>query len=520
MRRIPVRNIIVPLTAAAVLLAGCGHKAGSGGGDQAAGKPGGSEAVPVDVATVSLGNISQTIPVTGSLAALQDIQLSVKQTGRVTNVTVREGDAVRAGQVIIQQDTSDLEANVRQAQATLASDEVKVSQAITAYQIQVTQAKQNVINAQAALDQYRQAYLKTKRGNRPQEILQSESSVLQAKANLDNAKITLDRNKSLYAQGAVAKSDLDTAQTTYDVDVAQYQNAQQAYSLEKEGSRQEDIAAAYNQVQQQETNLKNQIANLKDVSSKRDDILAAQATVVQAKAAVSYDQIQVQNSTIVSPINGIVAARTVDPGQVVGPGTNLLRIVNIASVYYQPTIPETELQQTGVGKSVDVQVDAFPGRTFAGKVVAIYPAANTSNRNFSLRVNVPNPDNSLRPGMFARGQVVTQAANGVPVVPATALVPDSNDSGFVPNSSSNEPITFGTLTPPSHVMLIDSHNYARERHVKVGITTMDKVQIVSGLQAGDRIVTTGQQTLKDGDKVAIQNEGSKAPNSPMTQARN
>jgi len=502
---------VLPLLAVSCLvITGCGKK----GGDEAAGgdKPGAqaAEAVPVDVTPVTVGTIAQTIPITGNLAALQDVQLSAKQAGRVISVAAREGDPVRAGQLIVQQDTSDLVANLRQAQANVLSAQAKVSQAFTSYQIQVTQAKQGVLNAQATLRQAQQTYLKTQRGSRPQEVLQSESSVLSAKANLDNAATNLKRQQTLYQQGAVAKADLDTAQTTYDVDLAQYKNAQAALSLTKEGNRQEDIAGALEQVRQQQTNLKNAIANQKLIASKRDDIVAAQAAVAQMKAVVTYDQVQIQNASIYSPISGIVASRSIDPGQIAAVNANLIRVVNLNTVYYQPTISETDITQTGVGKVVNVQADAIPGKTYTGKVVAVYPAANAADRNFSLRVNVVNSDQALRPGMFARGSVITKSAKNVPVIPATALIPDSAGSGFTSNTSSNEAITQGTLMPPSHVVVVGPNNRAQMRKVQVGIADVNNVQILSGLKPGDRVITRGQQALKDGDQVAVQNNNSSA----------
>ena len=143
---------------------------------------------------------------------------------------------------------------------------------------------------------------------------------------------TLNRNKSLFAQGAIAKSDLDTAQTNYDVQVQTYKNAQESLSLTREGSQTEDIAAAQALLQQQQANLNTAIANQQQVQVRQQDILAAQDAVRQARAAVqqqeatlAFNQQQVANAFIRSPINGIVAAREVEPGQVASPGTNLMR---------------------------------------------------------------------------------------------------------------------------------------------------------------------------------------------------
>jgi HlyD family secretion protein len=496
--------------------AGCGskqdaqkdHKPGIG-------DPGGS--VPVQVAPVQSGTIAAAVPVTGNIQALADVQLSARAAGRVLAVNFREGQVVRAGQVVVQQDTTDLQANVRQARANIAQAEAnvssniaKVSQARTNYTLQVQTAKQAVAQAKAQVANAKQNYLKIKRGSRPQQVLQGQSQVALAKANLDNAQTILTRNQSLFAQGAIAKSDLDTAQTNYTVQVETYKNAQQSLSLTREGSQTEDIGAAQAQLQQQQAGLNTAIANQQQVQVRQQDILAAQDAVRQAKAAVqqqeatlAFNQQQVANAYIKSPIDGIVAAREVEPGQVASPGTNLMRVVGLGSVYYEPTISETDFASTHVGNSVTVQVDALPGKSYQGKISSVYPAASATNRVFSLRVTVANPNNELRPGMFARGSIITRIARNVPVVPATALVPLASQQGFQANESSDEPIAAGTQTAAQQVVVVGPNNTAQPRPVKIGIQNQQQAQITSGLQAGEKIVIVGQQGLKRGDKLTI-----------------
>jgi len=496
--------------------AGCGkkqdaqkdHKPGIG-------DPGGS--VPVQVAPVQSGTIAASVPVTGNIQALQDVQLSARAAGRVIAVNFREGQVVRAGQVVVQQDTTDLQANVRQAQANIrqaeanvSSNQAKVQQARTNYTLQIQTAKQAVAQAKAQVASARQNYLKVKRGSRPQQVLQGQNQVLLAKANLDNALTVLTRNKNLFAQGAIAKADLDTAQTNYDVQVQTYKNAQESLSLTREGSQTEDIAAAQAQLQQQQASLNTAIANQQQTQVRQQDILQAQDAVRQAQAAVqvqqqtlAFNQQQVANAFIKSPINGIVAAREVEPGQVASPGTNLMRVVGLGSVYYEPTISETDFAATGVGNSVTVQVDALPGKSYPGKVSAVYPAASATNRVFSLRVTVSNPNNELRPGMFARGSIITRVARNVPVVPATALVPLASQQGFQANDSSDAQIASGTQTSAQQVVVVGANNTAQPRPVKVGIQNQQQAQITSGVQTGEKIVIVGQQGLKRGDKLTI-----------------
>jgi len=493
--------------------AGCGKKQDAAR-KPGIGDPGGS--IPVQVAPVQTGTIASTVAVTGNIQALQDVQLSARAAGRVLAVNFREGQIVRAGQIIVQQDTTDLAANVNQAkanilqaQANVSSNQAKVFQAQTNYTLQVQTAKQAVAQARAQVASARQNYLKIKGGSRPQQILQGKSQVALAKANLDNAQTVLTRNQSLFTQGAIAKADLDTAQTNYAVEVQTYQNAQQALSLTQAGAQTEDVAAALAQLQQQQANLNTAIANQQQIQVRRQDVLQAQDAVRQAQAAVqvqqqtlAFNQQQVANAFIRSPINGIVAAREVEPGQVASPGTNLMRIVGLGSVYYEPTISETDFASTGVGNAVTVQVDALPGKSYSGKVSAVYPAASATNRVFSLRVTVANPG-ELRPGMFARGSIVTRVARNVPVVPATALVPLASQQGFQPNQSSNEPIAAGLQTAAQQVVVLGPNNTAQPRPVKIGIQNQQQAQITGGLQPGEKIVVVGQQGLKSGDKLTI-----------------
>ena len=235
--------------------AGCGKKQDAqrkpGIGD-----PGGS--VAVQIAPVQSGTIAASVPVTGNIQALQDVQLSARAAGRVVAVNFREGQVARAGQIVVQQDTTDLEANVKQAEANIlqaeanvSSNQAKVSQAKTNYTLQVQTAGQAVAQAKAQVANARQNYLKVKGGSRPQQVLQGKSQVILAKANLDNAQTILTRNKTLFAEGAIAKADLDTAQTNYAVQVQTYQNAQQSLSLTQAGAQTVDIAAAHAQLQQQ-----------------------------------------------------------------------------------------------------------------------------------------------------------------------------------------------------------------------------------------------------------------------------
>jgi HlyD family secretion protein len=486
-----------------VTLAGCGKKTAGGG----KGKNAGPTITPVTVTNVKLGTVEQTVPVTGNLEALQDVSLAARVTARVVAVNAREGDQVRAGQVLVQQDTTDLEETVRQAQANVQNLDAQLAQAKTNYQIEVNQAKQAVLKDQAGVAAAQYNYSKVKQGNRKQQVLQSQASVQQAKANLDNADITLKRNQALFQQGAIARADLDTAQTTYTVDLQLYKNAQASLSLTKAGNYPQDIAYAAEQTKEAVATLQNDVANLQTIAVRKQQIAAAQAAVTQAQATVAYDQRQVSYATITSPIDGRVATRATEPGQIASTSASVMRVVNVRTMYYEPTISETDLAQTSVGDTVQVNVDALPGKNYSGKVVAIYPAASTTNRVFTLRVDIDDPNYELRPGMFARGGLVTEVHRNVVVVPVAALVPLQSSLDAEANQGSDGVATGGTTLPSQQVFLVGPDNKAVAQTVNLGIVTATTAEVTSGLKAGDPLITTGQDQVQTGQVVNVVGTG-------------
>lgn len=502
--RIAAAMLALPLVSAAV--AGCGHKPGAGGGGHGGSGRGGGpdQPVPVQAVSVQLGTISRSVSITGNIAALEDSTLSARVAGRISAVYVREGDAVHAGEVLVQQDTTDLEATVHNAQAQVANAQSLYAQAQTNYQIQVVQARANVQNAQAAVRAAQFAYSKAKQGSRPQQVLEGQSSVEQAQANMQNAGVTLKRDQYLYSQGALAAADLDTAQTNYTVAVQQYNNAKAALSLTVEGNYAQDIATAREQVKEAQTALTNQIANENQVLLHKQQIQAALSQIAAAKATLAYDQEQVGYATITAPFNGIVAARTAQPGQVASPGTALVEVVNVSTAYFEPTISEEFFADVSVGNLVEVRSDALPGRVFNGHVAAIFPSANATSRVFSLRVDIPNPDNALRPGMFARGRLQTVVHHNVVVVPVTALMAQQQN-GLAINTTSQGTATGETRMPQQQVMLVGPGNKAISQPVKVGIVSGNNAEIVSGLKPGETLITTGAGLLQPGQPIRVIN---------------
>lgn len=457
-------------------LSGCAQRAPVNPAQEAA-----APATAVAVVSARTGDIPFTISVTGSLQALDDVTVSAKVPGKIANVFVREGDAVRAGQVVVQQDTSDLEAQVRQAEAALQSARARLKQAETALALQPTQNETSLRQAEAALEAARARLRALETGARRQERQQMEQQVASAKANLDNAQSNLERIRRLYQQDAVSKQQVDAAQTAYDIALAQYRTAQEQLSLVQEGVRQEDLDAQRALVKQAEEAVRLAKTGDLQLRVRQDEVNAAKALVAQAEAGLLYARQQYESAFIRSPINGTVAMRAAQPGQMAGGGTPLMRIVNVNSIFFEANVSETDVRHVRVGQPVTVTVDAYPGRTFRGTVSRVYPVGSEGSRSFVVRVDMRNEGGVLKPEMFARGEILVDVHRNVVLIPKDAILTQDG----------------------KQVVFVVKEGVARRVVVQTGYINGLNAE-VSGIPAGAQVVVQGQENLREGDKVRVE----------------
>jgi RND family efflux transporter MFP subunit len=473
------RGSLLPLAVAAVALiaSGCGKR-----GNGAAGQPAANTATPVRVATAKRETVTNTVPVTGSLAALQSVDLSPKVSARVVAVAGREGTPVTRGQIVVQQDTADLARQVQQAEANLQSARAQLAQAETNLILQRTDSATAVQNAKAGLAAAQANLALAKQPQRTEQIRQAEIAVEQAQANYDRAVADRKRYEYLVKEGAAAQATLDQYVTTEAVQRANLDNAKQSFQMAQIGGRTESIRASQEQMRQSQIALQQAKSNVQQIRVKEDAVRQARAAVAQNEAALAYQKQQLVDASIVSPIDGVISDRKTEPGQMAAPSTTVLTIVALNTVFFEAQVPETSLATLVQGQPVNVRVDAFGGKVFPGKVARIHPTGSTSSRTFVVRVEIPNTQKELRPGMFARGEVVTERREGI-VIPKDALV--ASDNGFA-------------------VFVAENGGRAVRRTVQVGIQTPETSEILSGVKDGEQVVVAGQDALKDGSQIQVQ----------------
>ncbi len=451
-------------------------------------------ATQVGIVSASLGTIAETVDVTGPLVAQNDVTVSVKANGKLVAVLVREGDLVRQGQLLAQQDTVDLQnqllvqrANLESAKTKLSQAEAQLRQSRTNLKLTDDQTLSAVRQAQAALDSAIQQQRITKIGAREQERKQAQETVLSAKADRDKARSDLKRYQDLYRQQAVSAQQLDQTQAAADSAEARYNTAVQAQSLTLEGARPEEIRRAQLSVDQARQTLITAKANRSQVNLRQADIANAQATVDAARAGIQQAQANVRiaqqaiaDAEIRSPINGVVAERKAEPGQQLSTAKgDVLRLVDLNSIYFDASLSETQYSRVQVGQPVAVNIYALPGKTFSGKVAKVFPVASAS-RSFTVRVQLINEGNVLRPQMFASSHITVQQKDNVVLIPREAALDVKDGKARV---------------------FVNANGTADERSVNVGISDLKHYEVVAGIRQGDPVVVTGASQIQKGDKI-------------------
>jgi cobalt-zinc-cadmium efflux system membrane fusion protein len=283
------------------------------------------------------------------------------------------------------------------------------------------------------------------------DIDQAEADYLKALADYENARrtsvaevklaqATYDRTKMLYEKTITAGKNLQAAE--HDLEVAK--------------------ALADSSVAGTRAALTAARRHLRILGLKESDV---DALVNKPDLAAVF--------SLTSPIGGIVVERNATIGATVGTDANLFKIIDISRVWIDANVFEKDLERVRRGQEVKVSVPAFPGSSFSGKVILVSSVVDPETRTVKVRTEVPNPDNKLKPDMFANVEIITDVHRTAISIPQSALL---NDGGQT-------------------VVFVATGSDYQKRTVTAGIQSNDRVEILDGLQTGDKVVVKGNYLL-------------------------
>jgi membrane fusion protein (multidrug efflux system) len=224
------------------------------------------------------------------------------------------------------------------------------------------------------------------------------------------------------------------------------------------------------------------------------------------RAAYEAANIQLSYTRIVAPVDGVIAERSIKIGNLVQANQNLFRIVGMNPLQAVLNVPERQLGILKAGQAVQLEADALPGKKFAGSILRIAPVVDPASGTFRVTCQFRDASAVLRPGMFARIDIVYDQRADALTVPRSALVEeDGQTSVFVvdkappapaPKAEAGKPAAKAAVATPSGFV-------AHRQLVKTGYSDGDKVEIISGLEAGASVITVGRNAVRDGTAVLV-----------------
>jgi HlyD family secretion protein len=397
-----------------VCLAGCAgatrHHRGFGGP--------GVQNVPLS--TAAPATVRPTVQIAGIIAPYQNVSLSSSLSEPTDSVNVIQGDTVRRGEVLAVLDTTDLRAEYEAAEHSAVSADARAAQAKYQAQLSIGQGGDQVGSARAA--------------------------VLQAQAALSQANQDLGRYQALLTGGYISQQQFDQQRTLVDSDrqqVASSQAALRSAELNQRvnGSTQKGLQAA---------TVAAAIADAKSAHAQADQIAA-----------------QIARATIVSPVDGVVVNRNLNPGEYPGSRT-IFTIQQLDPVYAELNASSSQVFLITRGSPVKLDVAGISGASYEGRVSAVLGQVEPGSTNFTVEAIASNPGDRLQSGMAVTGTITLPAVRGIGI-PVSAFLDASHDS----------------------VMIESANGTAEQRPVKE-LGDNGTTAIVSGLAAGTHVVSNGQ----------------------------
>ncbi len=409
--------------------------------------------VPVEVAVAEVGEISRAVEVSGTVSSERTAEVVAKISGRVARVLVADGARVGAGQALVELESADQRLELAQAEAAASAAEARLALVERGARPQERQVVENAV-AQA------QAQVKA-----------AETQVALAQATVRTAEDNLRRHEQLLREGAIAQAQVDQARLQVDQARAQLRAAQAQVEIARTA-----VDSAGQQLE------------IVQAGARDEEVRAARAQLEQARAAVSMVRRRLANTVIRAPFAGRVVGLGVSVGDYVVSGDFAGRSGYVAQVYddrameVEVKVGERDIGLIRKGQPILLHLEGGSGDPVEATVHLITPAADPASRAVTVKLRLGSITPGTVPGIFARGEIVIERRVGVLLVPRAAVL--DGDS------------------PAIRVVTGDT---VQVRPVMVGLSRGDRVEIRSGLVAGEQFVVLGPERFEPGTRVKVVN---------------
>ena len=443
----------------------------------------------VKLQTIKVGMIKDASEVVGTLEAEDAVILKPEIEGRINRILVKEGDRTTKGQTIVTLDNGDWQAELLEAQAQLASLKARLAE------LEAGNRVEDIEEAKARLREAKARLRNAQAGGSLEEIAQAEAQVNAAEASAELAQQRVGRYESLQEQGAISADEYQEYVTEARNAIAELEQAKRRLSqLQKR--RLIDIDELQAAVEREEQNLR------RLQSGPRNEVIAqARADVAEAIAQVRRAEVNVSKTRIVAPITGIVGDIPVEAGDYVGQGDTLTTLTANNVLELNLSIPLEDAPRLRLGLPVEIM--NLQRQTLAtGNISFISPTVTADSQLVLAKATFNGANQALLNRQFIQARIIWQQEQGV-LIPSTAVSRLGGQTFvFVAKQNQSEEENQASLI-------------AEQKQVELGALQGNNYHVISGLTAGEKIVTAGILQLKDGapiQEIGNQNSDFKSNN--------
>lgn len=415
----------------------------------------------VGIVEIQERTLRREIKAPGTVTFLEKAAVTSKVQGRMAQLFVDIGDKVKAGDRLGALETFEIELKLKQTEASV----------------------------QSALSQLRLAESRYKNARRDVDrqingIERAQSDILAAKATFLSARQNLQNKRELYDIGGISENQLKTTYTEYLNAMTRYYQTRKTYAAQLIGYRDQDLADDEIPLPTSAVEKKKAFVDFNTEVDRRQ-VEVARAAYQSALAELESMQLILRESTIVAPLDGVVASRAIEVGEEIKQGEPVFTIVRMDELLVTSGIPEDVLHQVEIGQKVRVSVDAHEGKDFEGAVYKISPVIDIKTRSGEVKIEITNIDTILNPGMFCRISIETGLKENAIAVPVSSVINRVYDD----------------IGQQYGEVFVLQGNMAFKKKVVLGETYGEDIEIVSGLSPGDEVITDKADSLKDGSQV-------------------
>jgi HlyD family secretion protein len=350
---------------------------------------------------------------------LTEVNIGFKTAGQLVELTVREGDAVKQGQVIARLDREQLNAQRDREVAALESAQAQAAQTGTQIEWQRATVAGDVEQKRGDLAAAEAKLAELENGSRPQEKQDAKAAVDAAAAESERTRRDWERAQTLHSNDDISTAQFDQFRKNFESAQAALKSAQEKKALVDAGPRIEQIKAQAAQVERARGALKMAQANNFEIRRREQELGGRRAEANRSKANLALIDTQVHDTVAASPVDGVVLTKAADTGEILAPGTTVVTVGDIDHPWLRGYINETDLAKVKVGSKARVTTDSYPGKIYNGRVTFIASQAEFTPKQiqtkqervklvYRIKIELENPNRELKSNMPADAEIVIE----------------------------------------------------------------------------------------------------------------